>query len=203
MCTSASSTWTASTHSAVPRSGSPPMSCERPPSSAESTAPNYPTSMTLARRPSATAQRQLVVCLGEEALPLLGGFPQVAVLPISSVVVSANRVLPDDRENMRDDRAHHPNGPEAGQRTRAVLVGAQTGAGAVVEDAMPICSALRRARRRGGCQNDVAVDAHRVRENRRHADVVDCRPLQERDVRRRHHAGEEWRCRVRRTGLLA
>ena len=49
----ASSTWIVSTHSAVPRSASPRMSCGRPPSSAASTAPNYPTSTTPARRPCA------------------------------------------------------------------------------------------------------------------------------------------------------
>src|SRR3984893_12138805 len=52
-CTSASSTWTASTHSAVPRSGSPGMSCGRRPSSAGSTAPSCPTSTTHAPRPCA------------------------------------------------------------------------------------------------------------------------------------------------------
>ena len=47
------STWTASTHSADPPSGSPQTSCARPPSSPGSTAPSYPTSTTPAPRPCA------------------------------------------------------------------------------------------------------------------------------------------------------
>src|ERR1700722_18798134 len=52
-CTSASSTWTASTPSAAPPSDSPPTSCGKPPLSAGSTAPSYPTSTTPAPRPCA------------------------------------------------------------------------------------------------------------------------------------------------------
>src|ERR1700736_5294619 len=116
----------------------------------------------------------------------------------------ADRVLTDDGEMAWHEWRERPNNPnrlEALQRMRPFLVGAQAGVGAHVERAMPI----RGARRVGRCQDDVTVDPSRsgVRESRGRADVLNGGVLKERDIRDRHHTGEErWR-RMRHTGFLA
>src|ERR1700694_264733 len=116
----------------------------------------------------------------------------------------AERVLTDDGEMARHEwreRPNYPNRLEALQRMRPFLVGAQASVGAHIERAVPI----RGARRVGRRQDDVTVDPSRsgVRESRGYADVLNGGVLKERDIRGRHHTGEQRRRRMRCTGLLA
>jgi len=77
-----------------------------------------------------------------------------------SVVVPADRVLTDNGEQVCCGcRTNHPSCPEAGQRMRPALIGAQTGAGAEVKVAMPPRGALLSGRGRSRRQDNVTIDA--------------------------------------------